>query len=376
MYGGGRGLLANGAGIADNPATRSWAAKQAAFGARKGDGEQAGSKPACGPGAQPATTQRRMTGYIIRRLIAVPFMMLGISLILFLLLYIRPGSAAFAAVASIGDADPGSFERFEERFGLNRPWYEQYGDWLLGAFRGDLGETLTPPHDGVTGQILERLPNTIEVGLLTIFIAAVFGISVGVLSAVKRNSLLDYSLRTITIAGISIPNFWIAVLFVTLPAIWWEWTPFAFRWVSFTENPFDNLAIVIWPAVTLALASAAGTARLVRTSMLEVLYSDYVRTARAKGLRERGVILGHVFRNSLIPVITLIGLQTGAVLGGVVIAELIFGIPGLGRLTLDAVLAQDYPLVLGSIMMFSLVFILVTLIVDVLYSVVDPRIRY
>ena len=317
-----------------------------------------------------------MTGYIIRRLISVPFMLIGISIILFVLLYIRPGSAAFAAVASIGDADPGSFERFEERFGLNRPWYEQYGDWIWGVVQGDFGETLTPPHDGVTGQILERLPNTIQIGLMTIIMAACIGIAVGVLSAVRRNSILDYALRTFTIAGISVPNFWLAILLVTLPAIWWEWTPFAFHWVSFTENPLDNLAIVIWPAITLALASAAGTARLVRTSMLEVLFSDYVRTARAKGLHDRRVIWGHVFRNSLIPVITLIGLQFGAVLGGVVIAELIFGIPGLGSLTLDAVFAQDYPLVLGALMMFSLVFIIVTLIVDLLYTVADPRIRY
>lgn len=317
-----------------------------------------------------------MTGYIIRRLIAVPFMMLGISFILFMLLFVRPGSAAFAATASIGDADPGSFERFEAKFGLDRPWYVQYGDWLWKALRGDLGNTLVPPQDGVTGQIWERLPNTLQVGLLTIFLAAVFGVAVGVLSAVRRNSLLDYSLRTIAIAGISIPNFWLAILIVTLPAIWWQWTPFASNWVSFTENPLDNMAIVIWPAITLALASAAGTARLVRTSMLEVLYSDYVRTARAKGLRDRSVIWGHVFRNSLIPVITLIGLQTGAVLGGVVIAELIFGIPGLGSLTLEGVLAQDYPLVLGTIMIFALVFVIVTLIVDILYTVVDPRIRY
>jgi len=317
-----------------------------------------------------------MTGYIIRRLVAVPFMLLGISVMLFLLLYIRPGSAAFAATASIGDADPESFARFEERFGLDRPWYVQYGDWLWSAIQGDFGETLTPPQDPVTGQLMERLPNTLQIGVLTIVLAAVFGISVGVLSAVRRNSIMDYILRGIAIAGLSIPNFWLAILIVTLPAIWWQWTPFATDWYSFTDDPIKNLAIIIWPAITLALASAAGTARLVRTSMLEVFFSDYVRTARAKGLRERRVIWSHVFRNSLIPVITLIGLQTGAVLGGVVIAEVIFGIPGLGRLTFDAVIAQDYPLVLGSIMLFSLVFIVVTLIVDILYTVVDPRIGY
>ncbi len=317
-----------------------------------------------------------MTGYIIRRLIAVPFMLLGISFILFMLLYVRPGSAAFAVVGSVM-TDPEAQARFEEKFGLNDPWYEQYGTWLWNLVStGSFGDRLTPPQDSVTGKLIEALPNTIEIGLLTIVIAAIFGISVGVLSAIRRNSVLDYITRGVTIAGLSIPNFWIALLLVTLPAGWWGWSPFAFEWTSFTQDPFRNLYYAVWPAMVLALASAAGTARLVRTSMLEVFYSDYVRTARSKGLRERSVVWSHVFRNSLIPVITLIGLQTGAVLGGVVLAELIFGIPGLGRLTYDAVIAQDYPLVLGSIMIFSLVFILVTLAVDILYTVVDPRIRY
>ena len=316
-----------------------------------------------------------MTRYIVRRLIAVPFMLLGISFVLFMLLYIRPGSAAFAAIGSVGDADPRAFENFEKKFGLDRPWYQQYGDWIWSALQGDLGERLTPPHDDVAADILEVLPNTLEIGLLTIIMASVFGISVGVLSAVRRNSGLDYLFRGITMAGLSIPNFWLAILVIYLPALWWGWTP-ARQWVFFTDDPIHNLSLAVWPALTLALASAAGMARFVRTSMLEVLFSDYVRTARAKGLRDRRVIWAHVFRNSLIPVITLVGLQLGAVLGGVVIAEQLFTVPGLGRLTLEGVTDQDYPVVLGSIMVFSLVFIIVTLIVDITYTVVDPRIRY
>ncbi len=323
----------------------------------------------------PPLRSKHMTRYIVRRLIAVPFMLLGISFVLFMLLYIRPGSAAFAAIGSVGDADPRAFEKFEERFGLNRPWWEQYGDWLWGALQGDLGERLTPPHDDVMGDIIEVLPNTLEIGLLTIFISAVIGISVGVVSAVRRNSILDYAFRGITIMGISIPNFWFAILVIYLPALWWGWTP-ARQWVVFTDDPIYNLSLAVWPAVTLALASAAGMARFVRTSMLEVLFSDYVRTARAKGLRDRSVIWGHVFRNSLIPVITLVGLQLGAVLGGVVIAEQLFTVPGLGRLSLEGVTDQDYPVVLGTIMVFSFVFVLVTLLVDILYTVIDPRIRY
>ena len=317
-----------------------------------------------------------MTRYIVRRLVAVPFMLLGISFVLFMLLYIRPGSAAFAAIGSVGDADPRAFENFEKRFGLDRPWYEQYGDWIWGVIsKGSFGERLTPPHDDVMSDIIEVLPNTLEIGLLTIFLSAIFGISVGVLSAVRRNSILDYGFRGLTIAGISIPNFWLAILVIYLPALWWGWTP-ARQWVVFTDDPIYNLSLAIWPAMTLALASAAGMARFVRTSMLEVLYSDYVRTARAKGLRDRRVIWGHVFRNSLIPVITLLGLQLGAVLGGVVIIESLFTVPGLGRLALEGVTDQDYTVVLATIMFFSFVFVIVTLIVDIMYTVVDPRIRY
>ena len=316
-----------------------------------------------------------MTRYIVRRLIAVPFMLLGISFVLFMLLYIRPGSAAFAAIGSVGDADPRAFENFEKKFGLDRPWYQQYGDWIWSALQGDLGERLTPPHDDVAQDILEVLPNTLEIGLLTIMLSAIIGISVGVFSAVRRNSILDYAFRGITIAGLSVPNFWFAILVIYLPALWWGWTP-ARQWVFFTDDPIYNLSLAIWPAMTLALASAAGIARFTRTSMLEVLFSDYVRTARAKGLRDRRVIWAHVFRNSLIPVITLVGLQLGAVLGGVVIAEQLFTVPGLGRLTLEGVTDQDYPVVLGSIMVFSFVFVIVTLIVDITYTVVDPRIRY
>ena len=316
-----------------------------------------------------------MTRYIVRRLIAVPFMLLGISFVLFMLLYIRPGSAAFAAIGSVGDADPRAFENFEKKFGLDRPWYVQYGDWLWGVLHGSLGERLTPPHDDVAQDILEVLPNTLELGLITIILSAVIGISVGVLSAVRRNSTLDYAFRGITIAGLSIPNFWLMILVIYLPALWWGWTP-ARQWVGLTVDPIHNLSLVIWPAMTLALASSAGIGRFTRTSMLEVLFSDYVRTARAKGLRDRRVIWGHVFRNSLIPVITLVGLQLGSVLGGVVIAEQLFGVPGLGRLTLEGVTDQDYPVVLGSIMIFSFVFVMVTLFIDILYTVVDPRIRY
>ena len=301
-------------------------------------------------------------------------MLIGLSLLLFLLLWVRPGSAAFGVAGGLSlDTD---FERLEERMGLNKPWYEQYGKWLGNAVQGDFGNSLVPPQNTVSSQISGRVGNTIEIGLLTIIISAIIGIPIGIISAVKRNSKLDVALRTITILGISVPNFWTATLLLVLPAKFFGWTPLSTDFSTFTEDPIRNLSIVIWPAIILAYSSAAYTARLVRSSMLEVFYSDYVRTARAKGLVERIVVLRHAFRNSLIPVLTVIGLQLGVILGGAVIAEQIFAIPGIGLLTYKAYLAQDYTVVLGTVMMFALLFVLVNLIVDLLYTVVDPRIRY
>jgi peptide/nickel transport system permease protein len=315
-----------------------------------------------------------MRAYIIRRLLQVPVMLLVTSLLLFLLLFIQPGNAAMSVVGGINDG--ARQEEFEKSLGLDRPWYVQYLDWLGDAVRGDLGDSLKPPSRSVSGQIQERIGTTIELGLLTIIISGVVGIAVGVTSAVKRNSWLDYVLRVTTIAGISVPNFWIGTLVVLLPALWWDWTPIARNYVSFTDNPIENLRIVIWPALVISIGSSAYVARLVRSSMLETLYSDHVRTARAKGLKERVVVFHHVFRGSLITLITVLGLQFGTILGGSVIAEQIFTIPGVGLLTYEAVFTSDYILVLGAMMLFTLVFLLMQLAVDILYTVVDPRIRY
>ena len=241
---------------------------------------------------------------------------------------------------------------------------------------GDFGKSLRAPRPPVMNDIKERIGNTVELGILTVLISAVFGITIGALSAVRRNSWLDYLLRMVSILGISVPNFWTATLLIVLPAMWWGWTPLAKEFYTFQDDPLKNLAIVIWPAAILAYGSAAYTARIVRSSMLEVFYSDYIRTARAKGLMERVVVLRHVLRNSLVTLLTIVGLQLGAVLGGSVIVERIFAIPGLGVLTLEAVRGTVFPVVLSSVMMFALMFVVMNLIVDFLYTVVDPRIRY
>jgi peptide/nickel transport system permease protein len=315
-----------------------------------------------------------MRAYILRRLLVLPIMLFLISLLLFLLLFIRPGNAALAVVGGFNES--ARAQEFEKQLGLDRPWYVQYGDWFGHAITGDLGKSLKPPRRPVVAQIRERIWTTLEIGLLTILIAGVIGISVGIVSAVKRNSILDYVLRVSTIAGISIPNFWIGTLVVTMPVIWWGWTPIVRNYRTFDDDPIANLAALIWPALVLAIGSAAYVARIVRSSMLEMLYSDHVRTARAKGLRERVVILRHVFRSSLVTLLTVVGLQVGAILGGAVIVEQIFAVPGLGDMTLQAVLTSDYILLLGAMMLFATVFLLTQLAVDVLYTFVDPRIRY
>ena len=317
-----------------------------------------------------------MRAYIFRRLIAMPIMLLAMSFFLFLLLFIRPGNAAFAVSGGFNEQGPRSVA-FEHSLGLDRPWYTQYGDWLWHAVRGDLGNALKPPRHSVSSQIMERIGNTAEIGLLTILLSALIGIVVGVISAVKRNSAIDYGLRLLTIIGISVPSFWTATLLVTLSSKYWGVTPgLTTNYETLFGNPIENLKIVIWPALILSISSAAYIARIVRSSMLETLYSDHVRTARAKGLQERVVILRHVLRSSLLTLITVLGLQLGTVLGGAVIAEQIFAIPGMGLLTYEAVFAEDYIVVLGAMMVFAAMFLVVTLVVDITYTFVDPRIRY
>jgi peptide/nickel transport system permease protein len=315
-----------------------------------------------------------MRTYIIRRLIIVPPMLVVMSFILFILLFIRPGNASLAVVGGFNDAE--SAAAFEKELGLDRPWFVQYLDWLGSAVTGDFGKSLKPPRTDVMDLISERILTTVQIALLTIFMSALIGITVGMISAVKRNTWLDYVLRVTTIAGISVPNFWVATLLLVLPAIWWGWTPLSQNFTTFTENPIKNLSILFWPALVLSISSSAYVARIVRSSMLENLYSDHVRTARAKGLHERVVVIRHVFRSSLVTLITVLGLQFGTILGGSLIAEQIFAIPGLGLLTYEAVLTSDYILVLGAMMLFATVFLLMTLAVDILYTVVDPRIRY
>ena len=259
--------------------------------------------------------------------------------------------------------------------GLSGPWYERYADWVWSAIRGDLGERLSHPWDSVAANIAGALPATLAILLLAAAVAAILSGGVGALFAVRWNKRTDAVFRGLTSIGGSIPVFWLAILLFQLPLWWWGWTPYAQDWVRLTDDPLRHLAIVIWPALALALVCTAISAPVVRALMSNALDSGYARTARAKGLAERRVIQRHVLRNALIPMTALIGPQAGALLGGVVLTELVFRIPGLGLLLLEAVLSQDYPLVLGVVMVFSVLLILAALVGDVVRALADPRLR-
>lgn len=323
-----------------------------------------------------------MTAYLARKLVVATALLLGLSLVLFLIFLPLSARAAdmyrspcFARVSSCMTLIEGGFDRWKERLGLSGPWYERYADWLWSALRGDLGESMVPPTESVASSIAGALPATLAILLLAAVIAALLGGGVGALSAVRRNEREGAVFRGLTSAGGSIPVFWLGLLLIHLPLWWWGWTPYAQDWVSLTDDPLRHLAIVIWPALALALALAALTARGVRASMRDALDSGYARTAHAKGLAERRVIREHAFRNALIPVIARIGPWAGALLGGVVLTEPVFGIPGLGTLAFEAALYQDYPLVLGTVMIFAVLLVLAGLVGDVVRALADPRLR-
>ncbi len=324
-----------------------------------------------------------MTAYLARKLVATTALLLGLSLVLFLFLLPLAARASIvnrphcvSLVSSCASAPhEGAYDDWKEGHGLSGPWYERYADWLWSAFRGDLGERMTPSYDSVAANIAGALPATLAILLLAAVIAALLGGGVGAFSAVRRNEREGAVFRGLTSVGGSIPVFWLALLLVYLPLWWWGWTPYARDWVSLTDDPLRHLAIVIWPALVLALALVPLTARGVRALMRDALDSGYARTARAKGLPERRVIRGHAFRNALIPVVARIGPRAGALLGGVVLTEVVFGIPGLGLLVVEAGIGQDYPLMLGVVMVFAVLLVLAGLAGDIVRALADPQLR-
>ena len=320
-----------------------------------------------------------MRAYIIRRLLLIIPTLFLLSILVFLSVRFIPGDTVSVMVARMQAFGAGveiDREALEHALGLDVAIYVQYGRWIGGIFlHGTLGESLFAGHLTVEEEILGRLPLTIELGLLAVVIGLLIALPVGIYSAIRQDTPADYAGRSIAVIGLATPNFWLALMVMIFPAIWWGRSP-PMRWVPFTEDPLGNLGVLLIPCLILGTAAAASTMRLARTSMLEVLRQDYIRTAWSKGLKERVVIMRHAIKNTFIPVVTLIGLQLPILVGGSVIIENIFNLPGLGRLFLDALNARDYPLVSGVNLFFAIVVMGFNLIIDLVYPYLDPRVRY
>ena len=331
-----------------------------------------------------------MRAYIIRRLLLIIPTLFILTTLVFLSVRFIPGDMVDLIERQMEfyglEVDREALERM---LGLDVPAHVQYGRWIgvlptpdivtkeshfKGLLQGTLGEPLLGGSP-IEERILGRLPVTLELGLMAIVIGSLIALPVGIYSAIRQDTAADYAGRSVAIIGLATPNFWLALMVMIYPAIWWGWAP-PMQWVPFTEDPLGNLGVLIIPSLILGTASSAGTMRLTRTMMLEVLRQDYIRTAWAKGLNERVVVLRHAIKNAFIPVVTVIGMQLPILVGGAVIMENIFNLPGLGQLMLDALSERDYPVVSGVNLVFATGVIGVNLMIDLIYVYLDPRVRY
>ena len=319
-----------------------------------------------------------MGAYIVRRLLLIIPTVFILTILVFLSVRFIPGDVVDVIQGRMELYGAGVIDReaVERRLGLDMPVHVQYGRWVGGIFlHGTLGESLFGGALTVEEKIIDRLPVTIELGVLAIVIGLLIALPVGIYSAIRQDTAADYLGRFLAVIGLSTPNFWLGVMVMIYPTIWWGWTP-PLEWIPFTEDPLGNLWGLFFPSLILGTASAAATMRMMRTMMLEVLRQDYIRTAWSKGLKERIVVIRHAIKNALIPVVSLIGLQLPILIGGAVIMEDIFNLPGLGRLMLDALQNRDYPLVSGINLLFATGVVGINLMIDLIYAFLDPRVRY
>lgn len=317
-----------------------------------------------------------MFRYLLRRLIASVPILIGVSILIFLAIRLVPGDAITATLGTeAGMLTDAQRESLRSYYGLDRPVVEQYVYWVGQALQGNLGLSIRQGQP-VLDLIIDRFPLTLELALMAVAIALVIGIPLGLLSAIRHNTLLDLISRLFALIGLSMPSFLVGTLIIFILSVVFHTLPNSGDYVKFTEDPSRNLQQLFFPAVTLGFAFSASVMRMTRSSMLEVLSEDYVRTARSKGLRERSVIMRHALWNALIPVVTLVGIEMGYLLGGTFIVEQLFSLPGLGRLLVNAISQREYALVQGAVLFIALNFVIINLIVDVIYSAIDPRISY
>lgn len=304
-----------------------------------------------------------MIKYIFRRILLLIPTLLGVSFIIFALLYLTPGDAATAKLGT--HAPKEAIEAYREELGLNDPFLVQYGRFLSGAVKGDLGKSYLTGRS-VTESLMDLFPATIKLSVFSLAIAVIFGILFGVLSAVYKYSWIDRVSMVFGMVGISMPIFWSGILFILLFSVKLEWLP---------SSGFSSFKHLILPGFALGFQSMAVIMRQTRSSMLEVLGTDYIRTAQAKGLKDWVIIIIHALKNAMIPVLTTAGLLTGSLLGGSVLTETIFGIPGIGRLMVDSISTRDYPIVLGGVLLIAVTYSIINLVVDILYGFIDPKVR-
>jgi peptide/nickel transport system permease protein len=312
-----------------------------------------------------------MGRFIVQRLLASIPVLLLVSLITFALLSLVPGDPASAFLDASATAE--ALERVRRELGLDRPFLVRMGDWYLRVLQGDLGTSLLL-NRSVTSAILERLPVTLSLTAMAFLVSVLLGMAAGVLAAVRHGKAADQGLMTLALLGLSIPEFWLGLVLIWLVAVMVPIFP-AGDYVAFATNPWQWARHLALPTFTLACVQMGFVARMTRSSMLEVLGQDFVRTARAKGLPEPYVVVRHGLANAMVPIVTVMGIMVGALLGGAVVTEQVFSIPGLGRLILGAVLSRDFPVVQGGLLFLALIYLVVNLVVDLLYAVVDPRVR-
>jgi peptide/nickel transport system permease protein len=316
-----------------------------------------------------------MGAYVLRRLLALIPTLLIASIIVFVTIRMIPGDVIDQMLSQndIG-ADKLNREQLVHALGLDQPMHEQYLRWLGAILQGDLGNSLwrTTP---VLQEVMERLPVTFELGALALVIGLLIALPIGIYAAMRQDTPGDLVARSFAILLLAVPSFWMGTMVMVFPSIWWGWSP-EVNYVKFSDDPWQNLKQMIVPALVLGTSLSAVTMRMTRTMMLEVLRQDYIRTAWAKGLQERVVIMRHAVRNALIPVVTLIGLQAPLLIGGAVIIEQIFVLPGMGLMMLEAVNQRDYPVITGVFLVVGVAVMLINLVVDLSYGLLDPRVRH
>ncbi|WP_349605794.1 ABC transporter permease [Cupriavidus sp. DF5525] len=317
-----------------------------------------------------------MSAYLLRRLLALVPTLMFASIIVFAIVRLVPGDVVDLMLSQNDiSADTRTREDLVRALGLDRPIWEQYLHWVANiVLHGDLGQSLWQGEPVLT-MVMARIPATFSLGMLALTVALTVALPIGVLSAIRQDSAADYVARSFSILMLAVPSFWLGTMVMVFPSVWWGWSP-EVRYVPFLEDPVQHVRQMLVPAIVLGMALSAITMRMTRTMMLEVLRQDYIRTAWAKGLNEPLVILRHALRNALIPVVTLIGLQAPLLIGGAVVIEQIFVVPGMGLLLLDAVHQRDYPLITGVFLVVGVAVMLINLLVDLSYGLFDPKVRH